>query len=177
MVKSGDEITNPRTGQRMRFLKTSRDTNGELLQIDCFNPPSGVKEPEHIHPYQESRFEVRSGMLSISIAGAQRQARAGEVVSIPAGVPHYFWNAGPQDAYYVQEFRPALRIELFFETLFALARNGQLNEQGLPSLLQMAVLVPSFWSEIRVTRPPQFIQQAMFALLGPVSRSLGYRGV
>jgi quercetin dioxygenase-like cupin family protein len=176
MVKSGDEITNPRTGQRMRFLKTSADTNGELLQIDCFNPPSGVKEPEHIHPYQENRFDVRSGMLSISIAGAERQARAGEVISIPAGVPHYFWNAGPEDATYIQEFRPALRIEVFFETLFALARNGQLNAQGMPSLLQMAVFVPSFWSEIRVTRPPQLVQQAMFTLLGPVSRTLGYRG-
>ncbi len=49
MVQSGEAITNVRTGQRMVFRKTGRETNGTLLEIECFNPPSGVKEPEHIH--------------------------------------------------------------------------------------------------------------------------------
>ena len=54
MAKAGDEIVNPRTGQRMVFLKTGSGTNGELVQIDTYNPPTGVPEPEHVHPYQQS---------------------------------------------------------------------------------------------------------------------------
>ena len=34
MAKAGDEIANPRTGQRMVFL----ETGGELLRIDSIQP-------------------------------------------------------------------------------------------------------------------------------------------
>jgi len=32
----------------------------------------------------------------------------------------------------MQEFRPALKIDKFFETLFGLAREDKLNERGRP---------------------------------------------
>lgn len=177
MAKPGDVIVNPRTGQTMKFLKTSADTNGELLQIDCFNKPSSVKEPEHIHPFQENRFEIVSGSLTFCIAGVERQVNAGEVISIPPNVPHFFWNGSKEEAHYIQEFRPALHIEFFFHTLFDLASNGKLNRQGLPNLFYMAVFVPHFWNEIRVTRPPEIVQKILFRLLGPVGRFFGYGSV
>jgi hypothetical protein len=37
VAKGGDEIVNPRTGQRMVFLKTGTETGGELLRIDSYN--------------------------------------------------------------------------------------------------------------------------------------------
>jgi hypothetical protein len=80
MATKGNEIVNPRTGQRMKFLRTGRGTNGELWQTDCINPPGGVKEPEHIHLRQENRFEVISGSLRFSIAGQERQINAGEFI-------------------------------------------------------------------------------------------------
>jgi hypothetical protein len=61
MIRQGDQITNPRTGQVMIFLKTSAETNGELLQIECFGPPTLEREPEHIHSFQQSSFEIISG--------------------------------------------------------------------------------------------------------------------
>lgn len=175
MLKAGDEITNPRTGQKMKFLKTSRDTNGEILQIECTNLPGGVKEPEHIHPFQENRFEVLSGSLMFCINGKERQANAGETISIPPNTPHFFWNGSDKEAHYIQEFRPALRSEAFFEALFGLAREGKLNEKGTANLLQMAVFIPLFWNEIRVTRPPQIMQKILFSLLNPVGKLLGYK--
>ena len=177
MAKKGEVIENPRTGQRMEFLQTCEDTHGELLQIDCTNSPSDVKEPEHIHPYQENRFEIISGTLTLSIAGNVHQAHPGDVVSIPPNVPHFFWNGNEDEVHYIQEFRPALRSEFFFETLFGLARAGKLNEHGMPGLFQLAVFVPGFWNEIRVTKPPQIIQKIFFGVLSPISRSLGYHGI
>jgi quercetin dioxygenase-like cupin family protein len=176
MATRGDEIVNPRTGQRMRFLQTSRDTNGELLQIDCVNLPGGVKEPEHIHPYQENRFEIISGCLMFCIAGKEHRVNAGDFISIPPKVPHYFWNASDREAHYIQEFRPALRSEFFFEALFGLARDGKLNNQGTASPLLMASFIPAYWNEIRVTKPPEIVQSLFFGILRPVAMLLGYQG-
>lgn len=175
MANAENEISNPRTGQRMKFLKTSQETNGELLQIECFNSPGGVKEPEHIHPYQENRFEVISGSLMFCIAGKERQIRAGEAISIPPKTPHFFWNGSDQEAHYIQEFRPALRSKDFFEALFRLAREGKLNERGTANLFLMARFIPNYWDEIRVTKPPEIIQSILFGLLRPVAKLLGYQ--
>ncbi|MDO8612184.1 MAG: cupin domain-containing protein [Dehalococcoidia bacterium] len=175
MAEHKHEIVNPRTGQRMLFLKTSDDTHGELLQIECFSPPHGPMEPEHVHPRQEHRFQVLSGSLAFRIRGEETIVREGGAITIPPNAPHHFWNSGEEEAHYIQEFRPALRIDLFFETLFGLARDGKLNDRGVPNLLQAAVLVPDFSDEIRLTRPPWAVQRAVFAVLAPMARLRGYR--
>ena len=103
--------------------------------------------------------------------------RAGERIVIPANTPHHFWNEGDEVARAIQEFRPALQTEHFFETYFALAREGKLDEKGMPSLLQMAVLVPAFRDEMRPTSPPWPLLRGIAWLLGPIARARGYRGV
>lgn len=90
MVQVGERMVNPRTGQTMIFRQTSRDTHGRLLQFESFNEPDGAAEPEHIHPHQESSCEVLSGQLTFRIDGGERVLQAGDTVTIPAGVPHYF---------------------------------------------------------------------------------------
>jgi quercetin dioxygenase-like cupin family protein len=173
MAHVGEAIENSRTGQRMVFLRTGAETGGELLRIECFNPATGVDEPEHCHPFQESRAEVISGTLRFRVAGELQLVNAGETHTIPAGVPHSFGNYGEEEAHWIGEFRPALRTDAFFESLFDLAGRDQLDEHGMPSLLQLAVSVPAFAQEIRVTRPPWPVQRVLFALLGPIARLRG----
>lgn len=176
MAASGSEIVNPRTGQRTKFVQTADDTANVLLQMETYHPPHNPAEPEHTHPLQESRCAVVAGSLCFCIRGVEQSVRAGESVTIPRGVAHYFWNDGDDEAYAVQEFRPALKIEDFFVTYFALARDGKLNKAGLPSILQLAVLMQEYDQEIRVTQPPRRIQQLLMWTLGPLGRLLGYRG-
>ena len=142
MAYQGEEIVNPRTGQRMVFLQTAEDTDGALLQLETVNPGHSPAEPEHVHPLQESSAEVIAGALYFSVRGEIQIVRAGDKIVIPPNTPHSFWNGGDVDARAVQEFRPALRIESFFETWFGLAHDGKLNEKGMPSVLQLAVMVP-----------------------------------
>jgi quercetin dioxygenase-like cupin family protein len=71
MIKQGDKITNARTGQIMIFRKTGAETNGKLLEIECFNPNSDSREPIHIHPQQESSCTVISGKLHFLIDGKE----------------------------------------------------------------------------------------------------------
>ena len=132
-----DAIQNPRTGQQMVFLNHDGDA---LLEVETTNPPTAEREPEHVHPRQESGARVTSGALVFEIDGVRRRVAAGESIAIPANTAHRFWNAGDEDACAVQWFRPALRTRSFFETFFALARDGKLKKNGMPGLLQIAVL-------------------------------------
>jgi quercetin dioxygenase-like cupin family protein len=165
-------IENVRTGQRMVFV-TERP---ELLEIETVNPPSSVHEPQHVHPLQESGARVTSGSLTFSVDGTERVVGAGESITIPPNTPHRFWNDGDNDAQALQWFRPALKTRAFFETYFALARDGKLDDKGMPSLFQLAVMIPEFSQEIRPTRPPWPVQRALAALLAPIARRRGYHG-
>lgn len=175
MPKQGDQISNSRTGQHMRFLETARETAGHLLRIETVNPPHSPAEPEHVHPFQESACEVLAGRLRFRIAGTEQEVAAGETVRIPASVPHLFWNASDEEALAIQEFRPALTIADFFALYFRLARDGKLNEKGMPHLLQLAVAMEAYDRDIRVTSPPRALQVAVMTLLAPLGRILGYR--
>jgi hypothetical protein len=83
-------------------------------------------------------------------------------------------NDANEDAVAIQEIRPALRTAEFFEHWFELARRGELDERGIPSLLRLAVLAPAFADEIRLASPPWPMQRAAFALLTPLARLRGY---
>jgi quercetin dioxygenase-like cupin family protein len=176
MATSKSEIVNPRTGQRTIFLRTAHDTGGDLLQMETFHPAHGPAEPEHTHPFQESSCEVLAGTLRFRINGVEHFVKPGETITIPPGVPHYFWNDGEVEAHALQELRPALRTEDFFVTYFALARDNKLNAAGLPkSVLHLAVLMKAYDDVMRVTKPPRFLQQLVMLTLAPLGQLAGYR--
>ena len=175
MAIQGDKITNARTGQIMIFLKTSAETNGELLQIECFSPPTLERELEHIHPLQENIFEIISGNFIFRLNGKEQVVGAGQSINIPANVPHNFWNSGDKDAHYLQEFRPALKIDRFFETFFALARDGKLNKNGIPNFFHVSIIGLAHKDEIRLTKPPWILQNIIYKILSPFGKLMGYR--
>ena len=172
MAHEGQEISNPRTGQRMKFL----DLSPEELRIDTLNPPSGVREPVHVHPQQESGAEVIRGSLVFEVAGQCRTVSAGETIAISPDTPHRFWNDGPDDAHAIQYFRPALDTAAFFETLFALAQRDELDRNGMPKLLPLVSLVGEFGEEIRPLSPPWPLLRVLAAALAPIARARGHRG-
>ncbi len=172
MVRAGDVIVNPAMGARIAFRETSHETNGELLRFDFFVNPSRVVLHEHFHPRQEERFEVVSGRMEGQIAGKPRVAEAGTVIVNPPGTPHGWWNAGVEEAHLLVEFRPALKTEILFETSFALAQAGKVNEKGLPkNPLQLAVIYDEYKNETTAAVP---VARIAMTLLAPIGRLLGY---
>jgi quercetin dioxygenase-like cupin family protein len=175
MAKQGDSITNARTGQRMIFLKTGKETNGNLLEIDSFNPRTDMREPIHIHPKQESSAEVISGKLHFLVNGKEQILSPGEKIVIPAGVPHCFWNEDVEAAHSIQRFSPALTIDEFFESFFALGSDGKLNDKGMPPFLQLPLMGLKHKNDIQVISPPWALQLATYLILAPISFLMGYR--
>ena len=55
MAYAGQIITNPVSGERIEFIKTTADTNGELLEIELELSPDGQVPGAHVHPEQEER--------------------------------------------------------------------------------------------------------------------------
>ena len=171
MARTGQQISNPRTGQRMTFLEIRED----LLRTDSVNPVTDEREPLHIHPKQESGAELISGSLVFEVDGVRRTLAPGDSISIPANTPHRFWNDGDEDAHSIQYFRPALASADFFETLFALAATDKLDAKGMPRPLQLAVMIPEFENEIRPIQPPWPILRTLSVVLGPLARARGYQ--
>ena len=176
MVRAGDSIQNPVTGETMTFLMTGIETGGELLRIDMGVRPGGFVAGEHIHPHQEEHFQVTSGQITLRVNGEERRYTAGEHITIPPGTPHVWWNSGNEHLRVILEFRPAGRFAEFITTFFALAHAGRTTKRGIPiNPLQLAVTFSEYRDVIRGASPPWPVQQALFAVLAPVGRLLGYR--
>jgi len=175
MPRRGQEIEHPVTGERVVFLDTAADSQGELVRMEFFVRPGGFVAAEHVHPNQEERFQVVDGAVRLRIGGTEREGRAGEELVIPAGTPHVWWNAGDAELHMIVEIRPALRFESFLERWFALGMAGKTNKKGMPHPLQLFVVMDEYRDEIRGARPPFALQKIIFALLVPLGRALGYR--
>lgn len=169
-------LESPINRQRAVFRETAGETGGALLRLDFYLEPGGFLSNEHLHPKQEERIEVVSGTLRCRVGGHERDLGEGEAVSVPPGTTHTLWNEGEEGAHALVEYRPALRMETLFETLFGLGRDGKTDERGSPSLLQRAVILEEFEDEYRLARPPLYVQKVLVAALAPLGRALGYRG-
>ena len=176
MARAGEEIYNPVQGDWIVFGQTAQDTGGELLSGEMLVAPSGGNSL-HVHPLQEEHFEVLSGTLGVQIGDEQRSLGQGEEATVPPGTPHRWFNEDDREnARVLLELRPALNTEIFFETLYGLAADGKTDEDGVPSLLQTAVALDGLHKgEIYPATPPIALQKALFALLAPVGKLVGYR--
>ena len=109
-------------------------------------------------------------------AGAEeRVAGPGDVVTVAAGTPHRFWNAGETEARFLCEIRPALEFESLIETMFRLAADGKTNRKGMPNPLRLAVIAKAHFDTVRLPTPPAFLQQAGLLVGAALGRLLGYR--
>jgi quercetin dioxygenase-like cupin family protein len=177
MVKAGDIMEHPITGEKIIFRKTAKDTDGELLQADVIMKPHGFVAAEHVHPLQEERFEVLSGSVKFRVNGVNREVHSGEIAIVPARTPHVWWNDSDEEARVLVEVRPALRFEEFFETFFGLAQAGKVDKKtGLPNPLVLALIMREFEREICLAKPPIPVQRILFGVLGTLGRLRGYQG-
>jgi len=175
MIRAGDAIENPVTGERIVFHKTSQETNGELVVLECFVQPGGFVSAAHVHPHQSERFEILRGTLGFRLDGQEIEAGPGQRILVPARLRHQFWNAGDDEAHFVCEVRPALQFEALLETMFALAADGKTNRKGMPNPLRLAVIAGHHFEDVRLPFPPVWMQRLGLALGAPLGRLLGYR--
>ena len=174
MINCGDTITNPVTGERMTFLKTSRQTGGEYVLVEVAVEPNGFVASPHFHPKQSERFEIIEGEMEFRIGRETVTAGPGDVIVVEPGTAHRFRNIGDTVARFTCEVRPALQFEQLLETMFALAEDGKTNKKGLPNPLRLAVIANAHFDDVRLPFPPVWMQRAGLAMGAPIGRLLGF---
>lgn len=175
MIRQGDRLENPVTGEVLIFRQTSRETRGETVEVETIVRPDGFVAAAHVHPYQTERFEVLDGRLELRVGDHELIAGPGDVATVEPGTPHRFWNAGHDEARFLCEIRPALEFESLIETMFTLAAKGKTNRKGMPNPLRLAVIARAHFDTVRLPFPPAALQRAALAVGAPLGRMLGYQ--
>jgi quercetin dioxygenase-like cupin family protein len=175
MIRAGDAIENPVTGERLVFRQTSAETNGEAVVFETFVKPHGFVAAAHVHPYQEERFQVLRGRVGFRVGREDIVAGPGQRLTAPAGTPHKWWNAGDDEAHFVCEVRPARQFEQLIETMFGLAADGKTGRKGMPNPLRLAVIAQHHFDDVRLPFPPAWMQRMGLAMGAPLGRLLGYK--
>jgi len=174
MIRTGDSIENPVTGELLVFHQTSADTGGEKVLFETYVRPEGFVAAAHVHPKQEERFQVLAGRVGFRIGRERTIAELGQQLVVPPGTAHRFWNAGDETARFLCEVRPALGFEELIETMFSLAAAGRTNKKGMPNPLQLAVIANRHFDDVRLPFPPAWLQRIGLAMGAPLGRLLGY---
>jgi quercetin dioxygenase-like cupin family protein len=175
MIRPGDSLSNPVTGEVLIFHRTAAQTHGKSVLVETIVRRDGFVAAAHVHPNQSERFEILEGEVALRIGSDELLARPGDVAIVPPGKPHRFHNAGDTDARFLCEIRPALQFESLIETMFTLAAEGKTNRKGLPNPFQLAVIAAAHFDTVRLPFPPPALQRAALALGAPLGRTLGYR--
>jgi len=175
MAFTSKVIHNPITGQQIKFIKTSRDTNGSMLEMESTFSKFSNEPPPHYHPHQEEEFKIIKGSISVRINGEVKILHQGDRLYIPRNTVHSMWNHSNDTSIVNWRVSPALNTEYLLETVMGLASIGKVNKSGMPSILQMALVANKYGKEYRLARPSFAIQKALFTILTPLAYFVGYR--
>ena len=164
-------------GERFIFRRTSRETNGEVLEVEQVLRPGalrGIAAWSHVHSRQSERHEVLAGNLGMLVGGRKFRLAPGDAVVVPAAISHRLFAVDGGEVRVLLEVRPVLKTEQAFEVLAGLARDARLSRRGAPPLLQLAVLAWEYREENRIAWLPDRLQAPVVAALAALGRRRGY---
>jgi Uncharacterized conserved protein, contains double-stranded beta-helix domain len=81
------------------------------------NSEPGQFVPVHVHPTQDEFILVQEGELDLKLDGVWRKAKAGDLVRMPRGVPHGYFNKSDRPARALFWVSPARKLEALFTRL------------------------------------------------------------
>lgn len=84
------------------------------------NSDPGQFVPVHIHPTQDEFILVQEGELQLKLDGEWFTAKAGDLVRMPRGIPHGYFNKSDKPARALFWVSPAGRLKDLFEALHGL---------------------------------------------------------
>jgi quercetin dioxygenase-like cupin family protein len=175
LIHKGDTLYNPVTKERMTFLETAAETDGEYTLVELRAEPGAVVAAAHVHPSQTETFEILQGRIAAKVDDEAIEAGAGDVLVVEPGQAHKWWNAGESELVFRTEIRPPLEFERLIETMFSLATDGKTNRKGLPNPLRLAVIASHHLDDVVLPFPPVVLQKLGLALAAPLGRLAGYR--
>jgi len=134
--EQGERADFPRLGNR--YLLRGADSDGAFALIEHTIPPRALAAPMHVHEREDEYSFVLAGRMGAQIGEEVVEARPGDLVVKPRGIPHAFWNASDEETRVLEIISPS-----GFEQYFAdLAPHLQVN--GPPDVAAMGALRASY---------------------------------
>ncbi len=175
MAFKNKTINNSKTRQEIKFLQTAKDTNGQLLEMESTYHSQSKEPVPHYHPFQVEDFMVLSGELTVRIDGQLKVIKQGGTLHIPENKVHAMWNSSTGKTVVNWKVKPAMDTEYLLETGTGLANDGKTNENGLPNILQVALMANKYANVFRLAKPAFTFQKMLFIILTPFAYLLGYK--
>lgn len=85
------------------------------------NSAPGQYVPVHVHPTQDEFILVLDGSIDVKLDGVWSKAGPGDLVRMPRGIPHGYFNKGEVPARALFWVSPAGRLEELFRAIDGLA--------------------------------------------------------
>ncbi len=168
----GRVLENPVIGDRVTFLKTTQETNGEYLLEQVELAPHGGNAM-HYHVAFTEAFEVLKGNLHVIVDGQERVLGPGGTASVPMNAPHRFYSTSDERVVFTIECRPARQMEKAIRIAYGLARDGKTTSKAVPKNIWQLALVFEL-GESYLVGMPLFLQRALFGTLATIAR---WRGI
>ena len=148
---------------------------GEYGRILELFPPGNGGPPEHYHPTYEERFEVIEGEYVFVVDGEQRTLATGDEIAVPPNTPHTYRNESSELATNIGEARPPAQIEEVITTMFGLAHEGKVGDDGDPTFLHLMTMAPELSDDTVFTSPPPVVQKVLATVFAPLARLAGHQ--
>ncbi|WP_105405354.1 MULTISPECIES: cupin domain-containing protein [unclassified Neorhizobium] len=81
------------------------------------NSLPGQFVPVHVHPTQDEFILVQEGELDLKLDGQWVKAKAGDLVRMPRGIPHGYFNKSDKPCRALFWVSPARKLQQLFEEL------------------------------------------------------------
>ncbi len=166
-------LENKHTGEVLE-LSRFRENGVECVRLVGSLPEGSEGPPLHIHFLEDEGGTVRKGVLFAIVDGKHVEARVGETVHLPRGLPHRWWNGGNEVLEFDGAARPAADIDKYLQAAFEIANA---SPPARPSLFYMAHLALRHRRTQRVLIIPPAVQAVLFPVVVALGTVLGkYRG-
>ena len=174
MIRSGDTLHNPVTGEVIRFVTAAADTGGEYVLIEVVVEPNGAVAAAHVHPYQTEIFEILEG--EVTFRPATRRSSRRRAIRFGSTPARRTSSGTRRDRRTVPDRGPARApVRVAHRDDVRSRDDGKTNRKGMPNPLRLAVIANAHFDVVRLPFPPAWMQRVGLALGAPLGRLLGYR--
>lgn len=120
--------------------------------FETYDPP-GSFVPPHIHPTQDEFIWVIENEFDLYLDGQHHKARAGDLVRLPAGIPHGYYNLSSVPTRAMFWVAPGRRLRELFDVLHNMDDPDQVVREA--AMREVHFLAPADYAfdPLALTRP------------------------
>ena len=158
-------------GSEYSVLERPSGPEGALVMCFRIRPEAG-SPPPHVHPYTVEVFEVLEGEFELLVDKSWQKVRAGESVSIDAGVRHTFRNKSGAEVVVRNVHDPHHDFEAYIRSIAKISQEMRATSPNSPkAAIRMALLWERHDDLIQPADPPMKLAFPLLRGVGRLART------